>query len=235
MMRLNRSQINLSDFLQGPQRVGKSFRSQKMVVPLIRFSEESFSVRMVNPEQPSLETQLLQRMALGDQDAFPLFYDRYCAVLYSFAARILIDFRAAEEVVQEVFLVIWEKSPTYNPNLGSPLTWALTLTRNKSIDRLRSEKRQIRLLEKAGEESLAQPDFMPHTAGAGMDQKDRAVRVRQAMQELPGEQRHLIELAFFGGHTQSEICEMTGQPLGTVKARIRRGMLKLKTILEENG
>ncbi len=176
------------------------------------------------------EIELLARIARREQHAVGELYDRFGKVLFSVAVQILNDAALAEEVLQEVFVQIWEKASSYEPRLGRPLTWAIVLTRNKSIDQLRSLQRRSRLLESLkefadGAESYFEP--VRH------DVQELAQAAKQALQELPGEQRNAIELAFFGGLTQAEIATELSQPLGTIKARIRRGLLQLRARLEQ--
>jgi RNA polymerase sigma-70 factor (ECF subfamily) len=176
------------------------------------------------------ETELLARVAQGDTEAFAALYDRLSGPLFSFALSILKNSASAEDVLQEVFIQIWEKASTYDSEIAKPLTWALTLTRNRAIDRLRSLQRRQRLAEAAASE----PEFMPDSVG-GSDEalinRETALRVRNALDALPVEQRQAIEMAFFGGLSQSEIASALSVPLGTVKARIRRGMLQLRDVL----
>lgn len=144
----------------------------------------------------------------------------------------LNDRETAEDVLQEVFLQIWEKAPLYDPERGKPMTWAITLARNKSIDRLRATQRRGRLQEQIEKEKRIDEQFDARDGAADMNLIENAAAVRQALQKLPAEQREAIELAFFSGLTQTEITERIKQPLGTVKARIRRGMMKMRAALE---
>jgi RNA polymerase sigma-70 factor, ECF subfamily len=181
----------------------------------------------VKTESSEDESKLLRRIACGDRDAFTQLYDQIAGILFATALKILQDAKEAEDVLQEVFLQIWDKAGNYDPNLGKPITWTLTLTRNKAIDRLRSAQRRYKLVEQATPElAERQP-----TTGENFD-ADRNSIIRQAVQTLPVEQRQSIELAFFGGLTQDEISQNLQQPLGTIKARIRRGMIKLRDSLE---
>ena len=150
----------------------------------------------------------------------------------------LNDQAEAEDVLQDVFVQIWDKAKLYDRSRGKPLTWALTLTRNKSIDRLRSAQRRHRLKDEVEKEtSVAEQHGTTGGEGAGGSvekvyalEKNRIVR--NAVLQLSNEQRQAIEMAFFGGLTQNEIAHKLDEPLGTVKARIRRGMIKLKDIIE---
>ena len=177
-------------------------------------------------EQP--DAALIERIRSGDRAAFMGFYDRYAPLLFSVAARVFGDRKEAEDVLQEVMLVIWNRSGDYNPQLGTLSSWAVALTRNKALDRLRARTRRLRLIEEVA--VLAeQPDSNPFpSANEIMHGRERAEMLRSALQELPDDQRLAIELAFFTGLTQSDIAARLQQPLGTIKARIRRGMLRLR-------
>jgi RNA polymerase sigma-70 factor (ECF subfamily) len=185
--------------------------------------------------EPALElardVELLRRIAGGDRAAFSDFYDQYSGLLFSIAVKVLNDAKEAEDVLQEVFMQIWNKADAYNPLLGKPVSWAVTLTRNKAIDRIRSHQRRSKLLEQATLEAAAPPDDSL-SANEKLHGKENAERIRSAVADLPAEQRRAIELAFFNGLTQDEIATKLQQPLGTIKARIRRGMLKLRERLE---
>src|SRR5262249_3318754 len=156
-------------------------------------------------------------------------YDQAAGMLFSTAARILGDIHEAEEVIQDVFVQIWDKAATFDPVLGTPLHWALSITRNRCIDRLRSRQRRARLLDEFQSEAAPAQDDCPPSAGL-TEEELRAVR--SAVGGLPHEQRRAIEMAFFGGLTHHEIAEALREPLGTIKARIRRGMLKLREDLQ---
>jgi RNA polymerase sigma-70 factor (ECF subfamily) len=179
------------------------------------------------------EVALLKAIGNRDRDCFARLYDRYSSVLFSIALRILNDTELAEDVLQEVFLQIWEKAPTYDPERGKPLTWAVTLTRNRSIDRLRSVQRRYRLQDEAREEAKATDFFTDVDSAGNVERLEKSEILRKAVKELSKEQRQAIELAFFSGLTQSEVAEQLGEPLGTIKARIRRGMMKLRDLLGE--
>ena len=186
-------------------------------------------------EEPSesMEVLLLQGIAEGDQQAFAQLYDRFSGLLYSLAIRILNDPKEAEDVLQEVFLQIWAKASLFDPKAGKPSGWALTLTRNKAIDRLRTSQRRHRLLDQITAQADP-PAGAPGQAAEKIQADEEAALIRSVVAALPYEQRQAIELAFFGGLTQTEISERLKQPLGTIKARIRRGMLQLRESLGES-
>jgi RNA polymerase sigma-70 factor (ECF subfamily) len=182
-------------------------------------------------QQLDAEIELLRRVAKGDRSAFEELYDRFSGVLFSTAYRVLNNQEATEDVIQDVFIQIWEKAPLYNPALGKPMTWAITLTRNKAIDRLRSTQRRGRLQDEMQREAETFEQFDERSSFDAASGVETGKLVRDAVQKLSKDQREAIELAFFSSLTQTEIAERLNEPLGTVKARIRRGMLRLKEIL----
>jgi RNA polymerase sigma-70 factor (ECF subfamily) len=186
------------------------------------------------PDESALEIEigLLRRVAQGDERAFSELYDRWASILFTMAVRVLNNAEAAEDVLQDVFLHLWEKAPVYDPARGKPLNWAVTLVRNRSIDRLRSSERRSRLLESVQRESASGPQFDERTSSDSVISAEAARSVREAMRLLSDEQRTPLELAFYSSQSQTEIAEQLGLPLGTVKARMRRGMLKLREALQ---
>jgi len=176
------------------------------------------------------DSLLLERIKAGDERAFAEFYDRLSPLLFGLVFKILNDPREAEDVLQEGFLLVWKKAASYDSARSSPSTWATMIFRHKAIDRLRARERRDRGLEKAALEPLlsagidGQPD-------KNVWQNERSTAVHAALERLPEEQREAIRFAFFSGMTQNQISEKLGQPLGTVKARIRRGLLKLREYL----
>lgn len=187
---------------------------------------------MLNDDVDEIQqARLLRRIADQDRQALSEFYDQVAAVLFATSVRILGDSHEAEEVVQDVFVQIWNKAAAFDLELGTPFHWALSITRNRAIDRVRSRQRRARTLDEfqqlaAGEPS---PAAAPDKDGLG---EDELAGIRAAVHGLPAEQRHALELAFFGGLTHTEIAQATGEPLGTVKARVRRGMAKLRDSLQ---
>ena len=180
-----------------------------------------------------IELALLARIAKRDRVAFEELYARYVNILYATAMKFLKEDADAQDVVQDVFIQIWDKAKLYDPGKGKPLTWALTLTRNRSIDRIRAIQRRTRLRDDFEKETVADESTGVREALSGVDASEKVQILRDAVGRLSAEQRRVIELAFFRGLTQSEIAVSLGQPLGTVKARARRGLMKLKEILGE--
>ena len=180
---------------------------------------------MSEQASPSPEI-LLSLIASGDATAFSAFYDRFAATLYAVALRTLRDMKESEDIVQEVFLQIWQNARAFDAELGSAASWAVTMTRNRAIDRIRTSHRRAELLELRKED--LRPDPMMVDA---LEVREDSQRIRSAVSALPREQRQAIELAFFSGMSQTEISQFIEAPLGTVKARIRRGMSRLKEAL----
>ena len=198
-------------------------------LPLL--SLQFFPPRVNDEAAPDQDGELLRRIGAGDRDAFAEFYDRYSTLMFSVACKILNNSNEAEDVLQETCVQIWEKAERFDPKLGKASSWAATLARNKAIDRIRASQRRSRLAEEAGAE-LAITNEVADTANEAIHGHDKAKLIQSAIGELPAEQRHAIELAYFSGLTQHEISEKLKEPLGTIKARIRRGLLKLRDQLE---
>lgn len=175
---------------------------------------------------------LFSRIAGGDAAAFECFYDRYERLFFGLVLRIVRDEKEAEDVLQDAAVLIWERAPQYHATLGRPLSWAVTLVRNKAIDRLRAGKRRVDLLERAADELGGGEGTSAASGDPPRVCPDGAALVKRSLMGLPTEQRQAIELAFFGGLSQSEIADHLKQPLGTIKARIRRGMITLRDALE---
>jgi RNA polymerase sigma-70 factor, ECF subfamily len=177
---------------------------------------------------------LAQQMRSGDEGAFATFYDRFAPGLFSMIYTILRDQKESEDVLQEAFVQMWKRSATYDPARSSLFTWAVMISRHKAIDRLRSRQRQSRLSEAMASEAASVPVSAPaDRADHALARSDERERVRAALAQLGATQRQAIDLAFFAGLTQTQISERLGEPLGTVKARIRRGLLALRDVLGE--
>ena len=179
-----------------------------------------------------IDAQLLGRIASGDEAAFGALYDRFSPGLYSFVLRMTHDEAEAQDVLQEGFAHIWRRASTYDPVRSSPFTWAVMILRNKAIDRMRVRQRQERTLEKATVEFSHFPEADESAAGEP-ERRDQGMLVRSALTQIPTDQKQAVEMAFFSGLTHEEIAERLGTPLGTIKARIRRGLLKLRDFLKE--
>jgi RNA polymerase sigma-70 factor, ECF subfamily len=171
---------------------------------------------------------LIQRIATGDREAFARVYDRYAALVFTFAMRLLHGRSEAEDLLQEVFLQVWRQSNNYQPQRGSPEAWIITMTRSRAIDKLRSLRRRDR-------GAAALPALAAVEVGgrvdSGADASEARVMVQSVLTKLPEAQRRVLELAYFDGLTQSEIAARLGEPLGTVKTRLRAGIERLRQFL----
>jgi RNA polymerase sigma-70 factor, ECF subfamily len=191
-----------------------------------------FFIKPVNEQEiKDRDIELLQRIGAKDRAAFGEFYDPHSTLMFSIASKILNDASEAEDVLQETFLQIWEKAGRFDPKLGKASSWAAILVRNKAIDRIRASQRRTRLAEEAGLESAIAAE-VSETTNETVHGHEKAKLIQAAIVQLPAEQRQAIELAYFSGLTQNEISEKLHEPLGTIKARIRRGLLKLRDQLE---
>lgn len=183
----------------------------------------------MTPEQVNAlpDEVLLTRISEGDGAALACFYDRTAPVLYTIAKRILRDSALAEDVVQEVYTQIWSKAGVFNRELGKPMNWAITLTRNRALDKLRSLKRFSTAMDVFAEDQSATGS----TSGKNHEFADLWKIAQKRLAELPDQQREAIELAFLHGLAHGEVAERMQQPLGTVKAWIRRGLLQVRAAM----
>lgn len=173
---------------------------------------------------------LAAALARGDKEALARLYDLLGRPLYSLAWSITGDAAESQDVIQDVFLQLWHKAADYQPTRGSYFAWAAALTRNRAIDRVRQRQRRGRIIRDAAGDLL--PDAAgPRDAGEALWMREKAAAVRRALADLTPAQRSALELAFLSGLTQKQIAKRLGEPLGTVKARIRRGLLRLRESL----
>ncbi len=169
----------------------------------------------------------LQRVAAGDRAALQEVYRRTSAKLYGVALRIFPDGSDAEDVLQDAFINVWQRAGSFDPARASPITWLVTLTRNKAIDRLRAKgKRVMTPIETAPDIADDRPDAETCMLAAESD-----ARVLACIETLPKGDATLIRTAFFDGATYAEIATRAALPLGTIKSRIRRALLKLRDCL----
>jgi RNA polymerase sigma-70 factor (ECF subfamily) len=177
------------------------------------------------------DVSLLRRVAQRDEEALGELYDRFSRGLYSVALRMLKDQRDAEEVMQETFQQIWNRASTYDSTLSSGFSWATMILWHRAIDRLRARGRAERAAERATDLHFF-PDTDETSAALPLVMERRG-EIRNALAKIPDDQKEAVHLAFFGGLTQQQIAEQLGEPLGTIKARIRRGLLRLRDLLKE--
>jgi len=177
---------------------------------------------------------LIQRVVARDASAVAALHDRHARVLYSLILRIVRDEGEAEDVLQEVFLRLWEKADTYDAVLGSPIAWLVRIARNRAIDRVRARRARpvTQPLDDGVDQRLADTAAPAPTPEAVTRGSEEQRALTSALARLSPEQRVLIEEAFYLGYTQSELAERFHLPLGTVKTRIRTGMLAMRGHLE---
>jgi RNA polymerase sigma-70 factor (ECF subfamily) len=176
------------------------------------------------PSSAEDDSVLLARVQRGDEQAMASLFDRYSKVVYSVALRVLRDPAAAEDVLQEIFMQVWRKPEGFSATRGSLGGWLAVVARNRSIDYLRRR----RPTEAVEDVALASP----YNLGEESERNLMTEKARSLIVQLPQEQRKTLEMAFFDGLTHSEIAEMTGEPLGTVKTRIRSALLVLRKGLQ---
>ncbi len=187
---------------------------------------------MPEASQQTVDRETLARVVGGDQRAFSELYDRLSRPLYSLAVRMLGDATEAQDALQDAFVQIWRRAGTYDAEQSSVFSWAVLLTRSKVIDRLRARGRRLRVVASSTDDEEAQAETADastaESAADTADKNDEAAQMRSVLNQLPSEQREAIELAFFSDLSHHEIAAQLKQPLGTIKARIRRGLLKLR-------
>jgi RNA polymerase sigma-70 factor (ECF subfamily) len=180
------------------------------------------------------EAELMRQVAVGEIGGLEALYDRYHAMAYALALRITTETGLAEDVVQDSFLGVWRNAGRYAEAKGSVRGWLLAIVRHRAIDAMRRRRAGVALGEESEEAlpaALTLPDIWPEVAGR-LD----AEQVREALTVLPPAQREVIELAYFDGLTQREIADRTGAPLGTVKSRMRLGLVALREhLIDRNG
>lgn len=179
------------------------------------------------------DEDLMQLVQRGEARAFEVLYDRHCSVAFSLAYRMCGTRAAAEDVVQEAFLALWRSGARYDRTRGSVRTWALGIVHNRAIDALRRSNVHDR--RRAGDEGIEERFEAPERTEVEAARRDEARSVRDVIDELPEEQGRVIQLAYYGGFTHTEIAEMLDTPIGTVKGRMRLGLEKMRARLEAAG
>jgi len=189
--------------------------------------------RMAASAQPPPDDQtLLARIANGDSQALDLLYERYARAVYSLAVRMVGAGEPAEDVVQETFWRVWRRSSTFQSQRGSVAGWIYGIAHNLSIDELRRQRTRPALVYDTEEQPVLRvlPDARQDVV-ASVEEQERRRLIAEALQQITAEQRQALELAYFGGLSQSQIAEQLHSPIGTVKTRIRLGLRKLREIL----
>jgi RNA polymerase sigma-70 factor (ECF subfamily) len=194
---------------------------------------------LINRNTSEKEIELIGRIALKEEKALSELYDRYSKLLFSVIFRIVKNREDAEEILHTVFLQIWDKAGLFDLNKGNLYSWLITLARNKGIDKIRSrnfrEQYNRTGLNKADEMELEKKYGLEHNMDLLQifDSNERALIISKALNELPSEQKKVIELAYFEGLTQTEMSEALNIPLGTVKTRTRQALIKLEDLLSK--
>jgi RNA polymerase sigma-70 factor, ECF subfamily len=169
------------------------------------------------------DVSLITAMRSADPSAMAALYDRYSSIVYAVALRVLQDTGAAEDVLQDIFMQLWRNPGLFDASRGNMAAWLAVITRHRAIDALRRRR---------PENDIADIVVSVETDFAGEADRSRAMdRVRGALQTMPVPQRSALEMAYFEGLTHNEIAEKTGEPLGTIKTRIRTGLLSLRRVL----
>lgn len=177
------------------------------------------------------DIELYNRLVQRDKEALELLYDRYEKLVYSFSYRMTRDATLAEEVVQEVFIKLWNPHAPYTEDRGKFSSWLLTMTRNLSLDLIRKQSARP-TVEFEERDSLTDPSETPEE---WLETNEQNRFVRKAVRKLKKEQQYIIELFYFQGLTHEKIADQTGLPLGTVKGRIRLALKHLKAFIQEEG
>jgi RNA polymerase sigma-70 factor (ECF subfamily) len=194
----------------------------------------NFSLDRSTDAGSSTERELLERIGRRDadsEDALAQLYDRYARLLYSVILAIVKHPPEAQDLLQEVFVQVWNNASSFDATRGSVYAWIVTLTRNRAIDRIRSKAFRERQQEEFGLDAAM---YVAATTASPLDatlMNERSELVRIALEQLSPEQRQALMLAYFQGYTQSEIAEELDIPLGTVKTRVRQGLQKLHDLL----
>jgi RNA polymerase sigma-70 factor (ECF subfamily) len=179
------------------------------------------------------DEELMHLVRGGDARAFEIVYERHAGVAFSLAYRIVGTRPAAEDVTQEAFVSIWRSGGRYDRSRGSVRTWVLGIVHNRAIDGLR--RAAVHDRRRASDENLAERLEATERTDVEAARREESVVVRDALRSLPPEQTQVIELAYFGGFTHTEIAEMLTMPIGTVKGRMRLGLVKLRERLGQEG
>lgn len=183
-------------------------------------------------DQSQVLGELLAESAGGDRAAFARLYDLTSSRIYGLAVRVVRDRNYAEEVVQEAYLQFWQKAGDYSPHRGSVISWMMTITHRRAVDRVRSEELQQRRLRDFGSENATVPTESTLDLVVG---REETQTVRNCLDRLTDLQRHSIEMSYFGGLTYPEVAEQTDTPLPTIKSRIRDGLQRLKNCIRSAG
>ncbi len=176
------------------------------------------------------DIELISSIVKRNRQAFDLFYDRYAQIIFNLCVRILREEAEAEDVLQEIFVQIWREAERFDPSRASVKTWLFTIARSRSLDRYRSRKTAKQRLDDGAEDGLEQ-------IASNEDLQTTTVMQRyvsNALDQLTKDQRVVLELSYYQGMTQEEIADRLGEPLGTIKSRIRSALAKLRSLFSGN-
>jgi len=194
-----------------------------------------YTTRDVESQNEPSDEALLNAIASGAVWAMESLYLRYSRILYSLAYRMVADHQVAEDLLQDAFLAVWRRATTYSPQAGAVRSWLISILHHRTIDYLRRVRRRSIIQEAPLEELELNENIAYPDAWETAWQSVKSSHVRAALMKIPAEQRLVIELAYFQGWTHSEIAEGTQIPLGTIKARMRLGLIHLKQVLIQVG
>jgi RNA polymerase sigma-70 factor (ECF subfamily) len=205
------------------------------VKTLLKTNRRSSNNRLTDPDyvnESAGDIEMLQQIGQRDVAAFQAFYRKFSGLLFSTIQRVLNDHQDTEDIMQEVLMQVWQKAHLYEPTKGKPMTWVTTMARNRAIDRIRSKQRRSKLNDDFENESrVIQPEFVDDTTDV-LIAKESDQAIHSAVMELNPDQREAIQLAYFSGLTQNEVADRLNEPLGTIKARIRRGVQRLEHVVK---
>ncbi|MFJ5228522.1 sigma-70 family RNA polymerase sigma factor [Kitasatospora sp. NPDC088391] len=182
------------------------------------------------PERSAALRSLLEQVARGDREAYEDLYEALAPVLLGIALKVLRDASHAEEVAQEALLEIWRSAPAYRPERGSVTAWACTIAHRRAVDRVRSVRARVEREQRVVREDRPVAEPVADQVERALD----AARVRRALAELTEAQRESLVLAYYAGYSQTRIAAVLGVPLGTVKSRVRDGLLRLRAAFGED-
>jgi RNA polymerase sigma factor (sigma-70 family) len=199
-------------------------------LPVLAWARPNGRLAMRKQHAHLSDEALVALVARGDEDALAELYDRVSRIAYGLALRVLRDERHAEDAVQEAFLQVWRSAATFRAERAKASTWILTLVHRRAVDLVRrEERRQADPLVDAGE-ALQAPEQTEEAAWLRFERE----RVQSALKQLPDVQREALELAYYGGFSQSELADRLGVPLGTIKSRMFAGLARLRELLDDS-
>ena len=212
-------------------------RADSLWRSIVAFAAFAAAIRSINSGEPSggdehtIDEALLRRIHGGDVDALGELYDRRIRLVFSLAWRIVATQPDAEEVAQDVFMYVWSHAARFDRRRGTVAAWLLVMTRSRSLDRLRTRRARPDTFQPNRDEALAGIPASAQDSEHRLLEAADVDRLRTALSTLPRSEREPIELAYYGGLTQNEIAERLQQPLGTVKTRVRTGLIRLRAAL----